>query len=86
MAKRMMAMRSERCTCGPGSVGWMVVAAVVFAVGVWLLLRGIMGQWNNTETPLMILLFYAVALLVFSVGKALKWKAMSCPMHGSHCM
>ena len=78
MAKHM----NGKCTCGAGNVFSMILSVVFFAVGFWVLLNGIMAQWDGLGTPLSIMGWYAVGFLLFVVGKWFKWKSMSCPAHG----
>ena len=61
---------------------WVVVAAVVMAVGVFVGVMAVQQQLAG-EPFLTVALWYAVAFIVLAFGKMAKMKACSCP---SHCM
>ena len=79
--KKDVSMSGGRCSCGPANFGWMLLAAVLFAAGLWMLAYGLCAQWNMKLDWFPTLLWYAGGFFVMMFGKACKWKAMNC----AHC-
>jgi len=80
MAKMMMSKSDSgmKCTCGPASFIWMILAVVVMGVGLWFLVGGLQSQWTGGSWQ-SVVVWYAIGFLVLGIGKMLKWK--SC----AHC-
>ncbi|HSU73094.1 MAG TPA: hypothetical protein VLJ21_04575 [Candidatus Binatia bacterium] len=76
-------MSMAGCTCGPGSIVAGIIAAVVLGIGLWSIIGGIQAQWGGASWK-SVLVWYAVGFIVLGVGKMIKRKAMSCPVHGMH--
>ena len=74
-------MAKNTCECGPANFIWIILAAIVLGIGVWLLVGGLQMQWTGMPW-LNTLLWYAAGILVLCIGKCFKMKACSgCPMH-----
>ena len=75
-------MGGDKCTCTPANFLWMVIAAIVMGVGLWLLIGGLQGQWQG-GTWQTVLTWYALGFLVMGIGKMFKHKSSGmCPVHG----
>ena len=68
------------CTCGPSNFGWMILAAVLFAIGLYFVVWGVYTQWTGGDW-LTAMVWSAIGFLVFMLGKMAKWKAYCCPAH-----
>jgi hypothetical protein len=80
MPKAAAMKTSAKCTCNPG---WLILALIFFAVGLYVLVSGFVGQLNNTWTPTYSIAGYFVGFAILAVGKMLKWKSHGvCPVHG----
>mgnify|MGYP001609231731 CR=1 FL=1 len=87
MAKMMKEkmMRGAKCTCNPG---WMILAAIVMAIGVFLGVQGFViqlsltGGWGDSTTMAWILGLYFVGILLVGAAKFIKWHSV-CPVHGT---
>ena len=75
---------SKKCTC---NLGLMVVAWILFALGLWALVGGFATQFASgmpTAVNGAVLGWYFLGILLCGVGKMVKWKAHGmCPMHGN---
>ena len=71
-----------KCTC---NLGLMVVAWVLFALGIWALVGGFVTQFtsaNPTAVNISILGWYFFGVLLVGIGKMAKWKSHGmCPVH-----
>ena len=80
MAKMMG--KGPTCSCGPGNFLWMVIAAVVLAVGVYVFVMALQAQWSGSATFVNVALWYALGVLIITFGKMAKWKSCSgCSAH-----
>ncbi len=77
--------KGERCACNPG---WMILSAIVIAIGAFLAIQGfvmqlsLQGVWDMSSVA-WILGYYFVGVLLVGAGKILKWRAgCMCPAHG----
>ncbi len=72
-----------KCTC---NLGLMVVAWILFALGLWALVGGFATQLNSgapTAVSVAVLGWYFLGILLVGVGKMVKWKSHAvCPVHG----
>ena len=76
-----MTSSGMKCTCSPAGLFWLVLGAIVLAVGVWLFVAGIRMQWDGGAW-LSTLVWYAAGIFVLGLGKMLKWKGCTgCPVH-----
>ena len=70
------------CTC---NLGWMVVAWVLFAVGLWVLVGAFTTQFSSGAPTMFngtVLGWYFVAVVLLGVAKMCKWKSHgNCPAH-----
>lgn len=71
-----------KCSC---NLGYMIVAWILFAVGLWVLVGGFATQFSSGAPTMFngtILGWYFVGILIVGVGKMVKWKAHgACPVH-----
>ena len=71
-----------KCTC---NLGFMVVAWVLFALGIWVLVGGFATQLQSSAPTMFngtVLGWYFVAIVLLGVGKMAKWKSHgACPVH-----
>ncbi len=76
-------MAKSKCNCNSGFI---LLAMVLFAVGVYFLVLGFMSQttsgagWNMWDWNAMLL--YLIGFVVFGLGKWTKWSGCSdCKVH-----
>ena len=70
------------CSCGPVNFIWMLIAAVVMAIGLYALVMAVQQQWMGSWPFLNVALWYALAFVIFGFGKLAKWKsAEGCDAH-----
>jgi len=70
---------AKKCTC---NLGYMVVAWILFALGLMALVSGFTGQFTGTVAAATVFVLYFVGILLFFLGKVSKWKGHgSCPVH-----
>ena len=82
MAKRAKSS-GPTCSCGPSNFIWLIVAAIIMAVGLYVLVMALQTQWNGAAPFVNVALWYALAFIIFAFGKMAKWKSMSgCSAHG----
>lgn len=78
-----MAKAGAKCTC---NLGWMVVAWVLLALGLWALVGGFAAQFGSsapTAVNVTVLGWYFVGIVLISLGKMCKWKGHgTCSVHG----
>lgn len=80
-AKASPAASGQVCKCTPGGFFWVILAAIVMAIGIWLFISGIRVQWADGPW-LTAMVWYAIGLFVVCVGKVFKMKACGgCPVH-----
>lgn len=78
-------MGEGKCSCSPV---WMIISAIVMAVGIFLLVQGfvtqlqLQGSWDSSDLTWTVG-YYFVGVLLIGAGKILKWKACSCC--SAHC-
>ena len=85
MAKKVM-MGGATCNCGPANFIWMIIAAVVLAVGLYVLVMALQTQWSGGTPFVNVAAWYALGFIIVTFGKMAKMKAMcSCPAHGKCC-
>jgi len=78
-------MGEGKCSCSPV---WMIISAIVMAVGIFLLVQGfvtqlqLQGSWDSSDLTWAVG-YYFVGVLLIGAGKILKWKACSCC--SAHC-
>ena len=75
---------SKKCSC---NLGYLVIALVLFTLGIFLLVAGFGWQFNSS-TKLgdgligMVFASYFVGLLLIALGKMAKWKCCgTCSYH-----
>ena len=75
---------SGKCTC---NLGLMVVAWILFALGLWALVGGFATQLNSaapTAVNVGVLGWYFLGILLLGIGKMVKWKSHAkCTLHGN---
>ena len=73
---------AKKCTC---NLGYMVVAWILFAIGLYLLVGGFAAQFQSTAITAEALVWYFVGIVVLGLGKMSKWKSHGmCPVHGGN--
>lgn len=73
------AKESMKCTCSPG---YFLAALVLYTLGLWALVSGLLLQWNYADAT-RILPWYFLGFLLAGLGKFAKWQAcVACPVHG----
>jgi peptidoglycan biosynthesis protein MviN/MurJ (putative lipid II flippase) len=71
------------CSCGPVNFIWMLIAAIVMAIGIYAGVMALQQQWNGTWPFLNVALWYALAFVILSFAKMAKWKSCEgCKVHG----
>ena len=86
MAKKMMMGGGMVCRCGPSNFIWMIIAAIVLAIGAYVFVLALQTQWAGSATFVNVALWYTLAFIILGFGKLAKMKSMDgCPMHGK-CM
>ena len=81
---RMMRGGMKKCTC---NLGYVIVAWILMAIGLWALAQAFITQWNAAAPMTTILGWYFGAVVILGIGKMLKWKSHGmCPVHGNKCM
>ena len=82
-----MPKSGPKCTC---NLGYMVVAWVLIALGLWALVAGFATQFNSatpTAVNLGIVSWYFAGVLLIGLAKMAKWKSHgTCPAHGGKMM
>lgn len=82
MAKAMAAKAGGKCTC---NMGYMVLAWILMAIGLWALVGGFATQFNSANPQgfsAAILGWYFVGILFMALGKMAKWKGHgTCSVH-----
>ena len=86
--------KGDKCTCNPA---WMILSAVLIAVGIFLGVQGFAtqlsgqfqasvqgGAWDTSALG-WIVGYYFVGVILIGVGKILKWKG-TCSVHAMHKM
>ncbi len=73
---------AKKCTC---NLGYVIVAWVLMAIGLWTLVQAVYTHWNNLAPMTTLLGWYFGAVVILSVGKMLKWKSI-CAAHGMKCL
>ena len=68
-------MKGNKCTCGPANFLWLIIAVIVMGIGAWFVVGGIKAQWDAAAQWQMILVWYSLGLLVWSIGKMFKRKS-----------
>ena len=74
--------RSGKCTCKPG---WMILAWILAAVGIFALVAGFASQFgasDPTAINLTVLGWYFGGIVLIGLAKMSKWKGCSCGIHG----
>ena len=80
MAKAAMARTGKKCTC---NLAYMVVAWILFAIGLYFLAGGFVGQFTGSSSAGFVLFAYFVGFVILTLGKMAKWKSHgTCPVHG----
>jgi hypothetical protein len=70
---------NKKCSC---SFGYMVLAWILLAVGLYFLVWGFAGQFSGTLLPAYILVYYFVGFLILTLGKMAKCKSKEgCAAH-----
>ncbi len=78
MAKKIL----SSCTCGTATLLWLVVAAVVMAIGFYVGVMTLRGQWYDAATFPQTAVWYSLAFIILAFGKMAKWKAAEgCTLH-----
>jgi len=76
------ASKSGKCNC---NLGLMVVAWILFALGLWALVGGFATQFASgmpTAVNGAVLGWYFLGILLVGVGKMVKWKSCgNCTVH-----
>ncbi|MBI4894465.1 MAG: hypothetical protein HY833_01880 [Candidatus Aenigmarchaeota archaeon] len=77
--------KGEKCSCNPV---WMIVSAIVMAVGLFLVVQGFVSQLqlqgSLESTGLSWTIgYYFVGILLIGAGKVMKLKACACC--SAHC-
>ena len=83
MARKMTGMTGMGCSCGPSNFLQLLFGCLVFAVGVWLFVGGLVPMWNMPlKFDLWALIWVALGVFVMCFGKMVKMKSMcsSCAM------
>lgn len=79
----MAAKVGAKCTC---NLGLTIVAWIIFAIGLWALVGGFATQFNSgapTAVNGAVLGWYFLGIMLWGIGKMVKWKAHGrCPVHG----
>ncbi len=82
MAAAKPASRAGKCNC---NLGLMIVAWILFALGLWALVGGFATQFASAAPTAVngaVLGWYFLGILLFGVGKMVKWKSHgTCPVH-----
>lgn len=74
--------KGPACTCGPSTLLWLVVAAVVMAIGFYVAVMTVKAQWMGMATFVQSAVWYALAFIILAFGKMAKWKAATgCILH-----
>lgn len=83
MAKaRKVTMAEPTCKCTPGGFVWLVIGVIIFALGFYSVVKGLMMQWTAGADWLNAGIWYAIGFLVICIGKVVKMKGCSgCPVH-----
>ena len=69
-----------KCTC---NLVYMVVAWILFAIGLYFLVGGFAGQFTGASSGGYVLFAYFVGFVIMTLGKMAKWKSHgTCPVHG----
>lgn len=70
------------CKCTPGGFVWIVLGAIILALGFFALIKGLMLQWQEGANWIQAGVWYAVGFLVLFIGKCVKMKGcVGCPVH-----
>ena len=72
---------AKKCTC---NLGYVIVALVLMAIGLWALVQAVYMQWNNMAPMTTLLGWYFGAVVVLGIAKMLKVKG-GCSAHGMMC-
>ena len=76
MAKKLKVTGSgNTCKCTPGSLIWLIIGVIVVALGLWSLIKGLALQWTGGAELTKVVFWYALGILVLSIGKIFKRKA-----------
>ncbi len=70
----------KKCTC---NLGYMIVAWVLIALGIWALATAFIAQFNAAAPMATLLGWYFGGVVLVGIAKMLKWKGHGmCPVHG----
>ena len=70
--------RSARCTCNPG---FMILAVILFTLGIYSIAAGFIAQFNYAAAG-PVLVWYLIGVVLIAIAKMAKWKSFtSCPAH-----
>ena len=71
MAKKKPIKIGKTCQC---NWGYFVVSAILFTLGLYLVIGGFAAQFQNAAGIETVLVWYFVGILLFAFGKIAKWK------------
>ena len=78
-----VAASGKKCSCNPG---FMVIAWILMALGLWALVAGFATQFTSSAPAAVnvtVLGWYFAGILLISLGKMCKWKGC-CSVHAMH--
>ena len=79
LIKPMAGRTGKSCNC---NLSYMVLAWILFAIGLYFIVGGFAGQFTGTASAAYVLFAYFIGFVIMTLGKMAKWTShKSCPVH-----